>query len=192
MKHILKEVLHGLALAPIALAPLAVADEHGDHDGDEATGLVQAVREATGQYRDVTLAEADGWQNLGYCTSSGGDEGAMGLHYVNFAEAGDGSMLNVARPEALVYEPRNGRKRLVGVEYIVFAEEWDAAHPDGTPPVLMGQLFDYIAAPNRFRLPPVYVLHVWAFKNNPNGAFSNWNPKVSCEDYAGGEPQMAH
>jgi hypothetical protein len=26
---------------------------------------------------------------------------------------------------------------------------------------------------------------VWAWKNNPNGAFADWNARVSCEDYPG-------
>jgi hypothetical protein len=188
MTKAIKRILRGLALAPIVFAPPALSDDHENHVAG-ATGLIQAVREATRLYRDATLAEADGWSNLGHCVSSGGDEGAMGIHFVNFPEVLDGSQLKVSRPEAFMYEERNGRKRLIGVEYIVFAEEWDAAHPDGTPPGLMGQAFDYIPAPNRFRLPAVYILHVWAWKDNPNGAFSNWNPEVSCEEYAG---EIAH
>jgi hypothetical protein len=29
------------------------------------------------------------------------------------------------------------------------------------------------------------VLHVWAWKGNPKGAFSDWNPQVSCVEYTG-------
>ena len=28
-----------------------------------------------------------------------------------------------------------------------------------------------------------YTLHVWAWKDNPNGSLVNWHPKVSCESY---------
>ena len=28
-------------------------------------------------------------------------------------------------------------------------------------------------------------LHVWAWKDNPNGTFANWNPDVSCDAYNG-------
>lgn len=67
---------------------------------------------------------------------------------------GDG-LIDAAQPEALMYEPtRDGRLKLVGVEYIVLAQAWDAA----------------------------YALHVWAWKANPHGMFVDWNPKVSCED----------
>ena len=48
----------------------------------------------------------------------------------------------------------------------------------------MGQLFHFFDSPNRFGLPPLYPLHVWAWKENPNGAFTNWNPAVSCEAFA--------
>ena len=36
-------------------------------------------------------------------------------------------------------------------------------------------------APNRFGLPPFYELHVWAWRDNPNGSFVDWNTRVSCE-----------
>ena len=56
-------------------------------------------------------------------------------------------------------------------------------HADGQSAKLMGQVFDYMEAPNRFRLPAVYNLHVWAWKYNPSGMFSMWNPNVSCSNY---------
>ena len=49
----------------------------------------------------------------------------------------------------------------------------------------MGQLFHYFEAPNRFGLPAFYTLHVWAWKDNPNGAFVNWHPDVSCQSFDG-------
>jgi hypothetical protein len=47
----------------------------------------------------------------------------------------------------------------------------------------MGQVFHYTASPNRYGIPAFYALHVWAWKENPNGTFADWNPKVSCRDY---------
>jgi hypothetical protein len=52
----------------------------------------------------------------------------------------------------------------------------------------MGQLFHLFDAPNRFGLPAFYTLHVWAWKDNPNGAFVNWHPNVSCESFTGQNP----
>ena len=77
--------------------------------------------------------------------------------------------------------------QLVGVEYIVIAEAWNAKHK--TPPVLMGQLLNYSSTPNRYGIPAFYELHVWAWQSNPNGMFADWNPRVSCEAYVG-DPAM--
>jgi len=27
--------------------------------------------------------------------------------------------------------------------------------------------------------------HVWAWQDNPDGMFVDWNPRVSCEEYNG-------
>src|SRR5947208_2585801 len=34
---------------------------------------------------------------------------------------------------------------------------------------------------NRYGLPAHFELHVWAWRDNPNGAFVDWNNNVSCE-----------
>ena len=113
---------------------------------------------------------------------SGGDFGAMGLHYLNPGLLGDGE-IDVAKPEIVLFEPtRSGTTRITGADYVVFAADWDAKHPDG-PPQLMGQLFHRFDSPNRFGLPAFYTLHVWAWKRNPNGTFVNWNPDVSCDGF---------
>ena len=78
-----------------------------------------------------------------------------------------------------------GKIKITGADYLVYASDWDAKHP-GDPPQLGGQLFHLFDSPNRFGLPPFYTLHVWAWKDNPNGTFTNWNPDVSCDGYSGG------
>lgn len=109
----------------------------------------------------------------------------MGVHFVNEAFIADG-VLDVQRPEVLVYEPDNGRLRLVAIEFFVDAQQWDGANAG--PPVLGGQHFNYVSAPNRLRNPAYYELHVWAWKRNANGVFSDWNPAVSCAAYVGETP----
>ena len=85
----------------------------------------------------------------------------------------------------MLYEAQpNGNLKLTGADYLVLAGPWDAKHP-GTPPQLMGQFFHYFEAPNRFGLPAFYTLHVWAWKDNPNGAFVNWHPDVSSQSFVG-------
>jgi hypothetical protein len=94
----------------------------------------------------------------------------MGIHFANGGLVGDGA-LDELHPEALLYEPKDGKLQLLGVEYVVIAENWNANHQ--APPVLMGQLFNYAGAPNRYGSPAFYELHVWAWKTNPNGMFAD-------------------
>ena len=173
----MKKVLRPLLLAaPVMLgsAPHAVADH-------PATGLVRTVLQSTERFRDPEAAIADGYHPGPSC-ASGPEEGAMGVHYGNESLIGDG-VLDAAQPEILVYEPLpNGRRKLVAVEYLVLAEAWHASNPE--PPILEGQLFHYIGAPNRLGLPAVYELHVWAWKKNRHGVFADWNPQVTCEYFA--------
>ena len=123
-------------------------------------------------------AEKAGYAPAFGCVS-GPDHGAMGIHYVNGTLVGDGQ-IDVFHPEALIYEPEGNARRLVGVEYIVDAATWLAAH-DNNPPVLDDQDFQLVPSPNRFNLPTFFELHVWAWRNNPNGAFVDWNNNVTCE-----------
>jgi hypothetical protein len=146
-----------------------------------ATTLVEAVRQATVPYQDATAAEAAGYAPMLGCVS-GPQSGAMGEHYMNGALIGDG-VLDASQPEALLYAPQaDGTVQLAGVEYLVLADAWDASH-DG-PPILDGQLFNYVGAPNRYRNPAFYELHVWAGQDNPNGMFADFNPTVSCDTVA--------
>lgn len=160
---------------PLALEP----EQHASHTGVSSSQLVEQVREATAIFRDVN--QAIGYEPFGGCVS-GPEEGAMGVHFVNQELLFDGE-LNVNKPEALIYEFKNGRARLVGVEYIVLAAQWDAAHTEPpVPPVLEGQLLlHFNESPNRFRLPAFYEIHVWAWRDNPNGTFADWNTRVSCD-----------
>lgn len=148
----------------------------------QGNALVAAVRDATERFRDVSAAEAEGY-GLQFGCVSGGDYGAMGLHFVNFPLVVDGK-IDAAAPEIVLYEPTsNGRLRITGADFVVLAADWDKTHTSA--PELNGQLFHFFEAPNRFGLPPFYTLHVWAWKDNPNGTFTNWNPNVSCDAFNG-------
>jgi hypothetical protein len=159
--------------------------EQASEQRRRANALIKIVRESTERYKDVSAAEADGYA-LQFGCVSGPDSGAMGLHYVNGALVNRGE-LDPTRPQIVIYEPTpNGNLKLIGADFLVLADAWDKKNQG--PPELMGQLFDYFEFPNRFGLPAFYTLHVWAWKDNPNGAFVNWHPNVSCEQY-GGQPR---
>jgi hypothetical protein len=172
-----------VALSLLALSGIAMADRN-HQEVQPANDLVETVRTATAPYTDVTAAEAAGHGMFLGCVS-GAQEGAMGVHYPNGNLVGDG-LIDATQPEVLVYEVKNGRYNLVAVEYLVLADDWNANND--APPVLMGQVFNYVGSPNRYGMPAFYELHVWAWKTNPNGVFADWNPNVSCEGYIVGEP----
>jgi protein-S-isoprenylcysteine O-methyltransferase Ste14 len=161
-----------------------LAQEHSHSKAaSNNNALVQAVREATERFKDVTVAENEDYHLMFGCVT-GSDTGAMGLHYVNLPLVLDGE-LDAEHPEIVLYEPvRGGGSRITGADFLVFADDWDAAHP-GEVPQLMGQLFHRFEAPNRFGLPNFYTLHVWAWKDSPTGTFVNWNSNVSCDAFNG-------
>jgi hypothetical protein len=164
-------LLSSLVMAAPLLTVGQTAHEHG-----APAKLVQLVRAATEQFINVNDATAAGYAPFLGCIS-GSDHGAMGVHYVN------GALLNgeidVSHPQALIYEPSNGAMRLVGVEFIVDQAAWLKNHP--SPPVLENQTFLLVDYPNRYGIQAFFELHVWAWRDNPQGAFVDWNNSVSCE-----------
>jgi hypothetical protein len=145
------------------------------------------VRAAGKRFRNVADAEAAGYALFHGCVTRAG--GAMGVDFVNREFLADGA-LDAARPEALLYEQRNGRLRLVGVEYVVLAEGWDAVH--AAPPALDGQRFAYNGASNRYGIAPFYALDAWAGQSRPAGAFADWHPQARCTELdLGGEMRAA-
>ena len=167
-----------LSLLVMALPILARAQMSNHQDAHSPSKLVEIVRESTAQFINVNNTKDAGYSPAFGCVS-GPDHGAMGIHYINLGLVGDG-VLNKYTPEALIYEPVGRARRLVGVEYIVDAETW-LANNNNTPPQLEGQDFQFVPAPNRFGIPSFFELHVWAWRDNPNGAYVDWNNNVSCE-----------
>jgi len=143
------------------------------------TPLLEAVRNATARYLDINEAFRDGFVTGTPCVS-GPDVGAMGVHLVLPARIGSG-VLNPAQPQALIYEPNaDGTMRFVGVEFIILESVWVANNPAGGVPALEGNLLNYVGTPNRYGLPAFYEIHVWAWQNNPQGSYADWNTQVTC------------
>lgn len=178
MRHFVILGLSGMMCT--AIIPSLLATDDQSLKSHSSAGLVREVRQATKDFVDVNAAIAAGYGSTGSCVT-GPEKGAMGIHFANGALIEDGE-LDASAPELLIYEQRNGKLRLVGVEFLVLADAWNTAHPDA-PPVLMGQHFHYVGSPNRYRLPAFYELHVWAWKDNPSGVFVDWNPEVSCAEF---------
>ena len=165
-----------LLVAILALSSFALA-QHEMQQDSTSSNLVQLVRAATQQYIDVNAATKAGYAPFLGCVT-GQDHGAMGVHYVNGALVSAGA-IDASDPQALIYEPSNGGMRLVGVEFIVLADAW-LQNNNNNPPVLDGQVFQFVDSPNRFNIPAFFELHVWAWRANPQGAYVDWNNKVTC------------
>lgn len=179
---------HGDHVAPVVVAgstadrlehrhflarPVAGAHEHRE---------VSIAREdraraqlATAAFQDVESAEAAGWtsslQTLGCFQDP--QRGGMGVHYIREGLLDD--VVDVTRPEALVYElDRDGAVAgLVAHEYIVPVDAWTRK----APPRLFGVAF------HRHPSLPLYVLHAWLWKDNARGDLDDWNPAVRlCPD----------
>lgn len=156
-----------LVVGSAVALPAFAQPGHGGVEG--ANPLAAKVREMNARFVDVAVATAEGYAPIP-CVS-GTDGGAMGIHYVNGKLIEDGE-IDITRPEAVMYEPRaDGSMELVAVEYITTKG----------PANLDGHLFAFTNAPNRYGLPPFYELHVWAWRDNPTGAFADMNPMVSCD-----------
>lgn len=173
-----------LVLLSISAYRALAQSEHAlsSKEHNQPGALLKIVRQSTERFKDVSVAKAEGYSLLFGCVS-GPDSGAMGLHYVNGSLVA-GGVLDATRPQIVIYEPTaDGHLRLIGADYLLLADAWNASHSG--PPELMGQLFHLFESPNRFGLPAFYTLHVWAWKENPSGAFVNWHPNVSCKFYSG-------
>ena len=184
-----RHLILGLTAASLltTAAVTSVTVEAGDH-GNHTTmrrPLLDAVRQATERFRDVNDALAAGYVKNGGCVS-GPEQGAMGVHFAKPALF-DGTV-DVEQPEVLVYEPRNGRLFLVAAEYMVPAPAWDPGHDPSDKPHLMGHMYHFVPANNRYGPTPFYELHVWAWKDNPQGSFADWNPKATCIEWDGSTP----
>jgi len=151
-----RSTLSGAVVVLVVVAACAGQDEFAE------------VRDANDKFREVSTAEADGYEEFLECFDS--DAGGMGQHYVDLA-ALDGDV-DAARPEAMVYEvSADGSLELAGVEYIVP----NADPPDGqtTAPELYGRSFQLVEELN------IWAMHAWVWTENPDGAFEGFNPNVA-------------
>lgn len=178
-----QSTLRGLAalaatLAALAASGMVLVPSSAQAGGDWTGAALADVRASTAGFHELEAARAAGYTPLHVCTDHEGGMGAMGQHYVRGDLVGD-TLFDPSQPEVVVYEPMpNGRMRLVAVEFVVFAEPW--AEVSSSPPTLFGQELSLVPSPNRYGVPAFYQVHVWLWRNNPSGTFSDWNPRVSC------------
>jgi hypothetical protein len=98
--------------------------------------LLAKIRSNTAKYHRLEVAESKGYNLDPHCVAVPG-LGGMGHHAVNMAKIGP--FVNPTEPGVLVYEPmKNGKYKLVAVEYLVPSEPWDAMGSGGPP--MLGEI----------------------------------------------------
>lgn len=194
-------------LAPLGLA-LVAGCARTSAEASEPT--LDEVKATTQKYQDVSVALADGYieDPSGRCVTAAMEgrpaaAGAMGVHYVrpdllglemvpDARVDGTSTYTDFSQPAVLLYEPQaDGSMELVGVENLVFEQAWvDAGHTE--PPTFQGVAFNHMVddpsteVDEAHNFEPHFDLHVWIYRENPNGTFTSFNPAVTCENHEGG------
>lgn len=142
---------------------------------------IRDVKRATARFNSIEQAGQAGYGPfppgvpLHECIMALDGSGGMGIHWLNGSLL-DG-VLDPTQPEVLVYQPdAHGNLKLVALEYVVFDEAWTGP---GDPTILGQPLFE-VPAPNRYEIPSFWERHLWLYEDNAAGAFSDFNPAVTC------------
>ncbi len=172
-----------IALLVVLASPAAVSAQ-------ALSPSLAATRAALDKYKDPMQAVRDGYFSTVACIefrgaggNSGGHAhdrmeypvGAMGVHFLNPATIGP--TLDSLKPQVLMYEPVGDKLVLVGAEWFV------PVAVSKTAPTIFGQT---LVGPMEGHDPIMpaglhhWDLHVWLWKDNPNGVFSPTNANVKC------------
>jgi len=159
----------------------------------DTVAQLDAARRATQKYRDVHVAEADGYRAMGP------DVPGMGLHYVLLREQ---KGFELEQPAILLYEKdasAPGGFALVGVSYLLTAAEGSDGQPVNAPfPKALAKWHRHeniCVLPDRSTPPGLteaqctaqgghftaetqWMVHAWIWKDSPLGVFSPTNPNV--------------
>ena len=185
----LASVAVAMAMLSVALpSPVAAqAKQQGATGGGAAD--IAAVRAALDKYKDPVVAIRDGYlSTVGCIDFPGGTSehaehgmtmnykpGAMGVHFINMGLVGP--KLDPTKPQVLLYEPVGDKLVLAGAEWFM------PSQLSKTPPTVLGH---QLMGPMEGHAPIMpaelhhWDLHVWLYKNNPNGMFEPTNPAVKC------------
>jgi len=188
---------------------LALAFSHPSQSAGASAGEpdLAAVRAATARFEKVKVALAEGYVRdpMDVCDTAEmmgrpATSGAMGVHFFrpdllgisgppNPRVSGKGTHTDFRKPGILIYEPQaDGSLKLVAVENLVFRLAWAEAG-NTQPPSFQGVPYDLMQDDPRTKVDeahmfePHYDRHVWLFRDNPNGVYAQFNPKVSCASH---------
>jgi hypothetical protein len=147
-----------------------------------------AAKAASARYRDIAVAKAAGYVQVTQFIPG------LGLHLVNLRISQE--RFDPAKPQILLYEPnRSGGYRLAGVAYaftaespvppVGFAGGTDVWHyhqklcflPNGSVTITPNAA-SCRARAGVFQGRTAWLLHAWIWVQNPQGVFTEYNPKV--------------
>lgn len=155
--------------------------------------LLETARRATEKYRDVRVAESDGYRTIGP------DVPGKGIHYVG---SHDNAGFDVEHPAILLYEKSPSTPsgmELVGVSYLFAAAEGPDGQPADPPfPKTLAHWHRHAnlcvladrsarahatesecaALGGSFTAETEWMVHAWIWKDSPSGVFAPTNPLV--------------
>jgi hypothetical protein len=177
--------LSAAALTLAATASFAGAQAKQQGKAVDNNTALNAVKAALDKYKDPIVAIREGYLSTLGCVDfpTGGTEhgsmeykpGAMGVHFINMNLLSP--KLDSTKPQVLLYEPVGDKLVLTGAEWFV------PTAMSKTPPTILGH---QLMGPMEGHAPIMpaelhhWDLHVWLYKNNPNGMFSPTNSAVKC------------
>lgn len=204
------------ASAATSLTPAEVARIDASSAPLAGEPSLAEIRLATERFRDIDVALAEGYirdpANMCETADMMGrprEDGAMGVHYFrpdllgisappNPRVDGTGTHTDFTSPGVLIYEPQaDGSLALIAIENLVFVKAWTEAGND-MPPSFHGMPYDTMvddpATPidEAHNFEPHHDRHVWLYRENPNGIFAQFNPRVTCEHHADGAHTHGH
>lgn len=167
-------VCGGFVLSAVVVGACAQSSMHSStpsRDGQVTSDLAR-LRAATQPYHNLDSAVAVGYPRDVKSCIVHEHHGAMGYHHVNRTYLD--TKRDVTRPQILLYERMpDSTYRLNGVEFIIPYRLWPS---DSVAPVMFGQTMHHETNLQ------YWYLHVWAWRDNPDGIFANFNSDVSCPD----------
>ena len=186
MQHVLTRASFSLVAAILVAS---AAEAQVTQSGQPALPpSLAAVRIALNKYQDPIVAVRDGYfSTLGCVDYPNGGEGmgmmaykpgGMGVHFLNPALIGP--TLDSLKPQVLIYEPVGDRLRLVAAEWfmptaiskeapMIFGTKLEGPM-EGHQPILPAELHHW-------------DLHVWLWKDNPNGLMHSTNSTIKCPQH---------